>query len=302
MQYVSDGGLETDLIYHHGVDLPHFTAYVLLRDAHGRDLLRQYYEGYAQVAERHGVGLQLETPAWRASSDWGDLLGDDASALAAANADAVALLREIGEQWSDRVPAVRVVGQIGPRGDGYRPGARVDPDEAAEYHRPQVAALARAGADHVEVLTLTDVGEAVGVVRAARDVGMPVWVGWTVEVDGRLPGGTSLQEAVEATDTQAAPDAYMVNCAHPRHVAAGLSGPWDRVRGLKVNASERSHEELDAMTSLDPGDPAELAAAHVELERSLPALEVVGGCCGTDATHVGAIWAARTGGSPPLRR
>lgn len=294
MEHVSDGGLETDLIYHHGVDLPHFAAYVLLRDAHGRDLLRHYYEGYAQVAERHGVGLQLETPTWRASSDWGDLLGDDASALAAANADAVTLLREIGEQWSDRVPAVRVVGQLGPRGDGYRPGARVDPDEAAEYHRPQVAALAGAGADHVEVLTLTDVGEAVGVVRAARDVGVPVWVGWTVEVDGRLPGGTSLQEAVESTDALAAPDAYMVNCAHPRHVAAGLSGPWDRVRGLKVNASERSHEELDAMTSLDPGDPAELAAAHVELERSLPALEVVGGCCGTDATHVGAIWAART--------
>lgn len=274
MQYVSDGGLETDLIYHHGVDLPHFAAYVLLRDAHGRDLLRHYYEGYARVAERHGVGLQLETPTWRASSDWGD----------------------IGERWSDRVPAVRVVGQIGPRGDGYRPGAGVDPDEAAEYHRPQVAALARAGADHVEVLTLTDVGEAVGVVRAARDVGVPVWVGWTVEVDGHLPGGTSLQEAVESTDALAAPDAYMVNCAHPRHVAAGLSGPWDRVRGLKVNASEHSHEELDAMTSLDPGDPVELAAAHVELERSLPALEVVGGCCGTDATHVAAIWAARTGG------
>lgn len=297
-QFVTDGGLETDLIYHHGFDLPEFASFPLLDDPAGRSALTHYYQGYGEIAARHGVGLQLETPTWRASADWGALLGYDAARLARVNADAVSFLRRLADQWSDRVPMTRVVGQLGPRGDGYRPGAAVDPDEAADYHRGQVVALAEAGADLITALTLTDVGEAVGVVRAARDVGLPVWVAFTVETDGRLPAGSTLAEAIAATDASAPPDAFMVNCAHPDHVAAGLDedGPWGRVRGLRVNASERSHEELDAMTELDDGDPEALAVSHRRLEASLPAVEVVGGCCGTDARHVAAIWRGR----PPL--
>lgn len=267
--FVTDGGLETELIYHHGLDLPDFASFPLLEDPRGRELLVTYYDGYAAIAARHEVGLQLETPTWRANPDWGARLGYDAAALARVDAEAVGLLRGIAERWSDRVPQTRVAGQLGPRGDGYRPGAAVDPDEAADYHLPQV--------------------------RAARDAGVPVWVSFTVETDGRLPGGTTLAEAIRATDAEAAPDVFMVNCAHPGHVARGLDpeGPWDRVRGLRVNASERSHEELDAMTELDDGDPDELAAAHRSLEEALSRVEVVGGCCGTDARHVAAIWQAR---------
>ena len=294
-QFVTDGGLETDLIYHHGFDLPEFASFPLLDDERGRAALSRYYDGYAEVAAAHQVGLQLDTPTWRANPDWGALVGYDAAALDRVNRDAVALVREVGERWADRVPAWRVSGQVGPRGDGYRPGAAVDPDEAADYHRPQVEAFAAAGADLVSALTLTDVGEAVGVVRAARGAGVPVWISFTVETDGRLPDGTSLAAALRATDDAAPPDAFMVNCAHPDHVARGIDpdGPWDRVRGLRVNASERSHEELDAMTELDPGDPVALTAAHRRLEAALPAVEVIGGCCGTDARHVAALWQDR---------
>jgi homocysteine S-methyltransferase len=297
-QYVTDGGLETDLIHHHGFDLPEFAAFPLLADARGRASLHAYYDGYAAIAAEHRVGLQLETPTWRANPDWGAAIGYDAPALARANADAVALVREAADRWSDRIEEIRVAGQVGPRGDGYRPGAASDPVEAADYHRPQVEAFAAAGADLVSALTLTDVGEAVGVVRAARETGIPVTIAFTVETDGRLPGGTTLAEAIRATDAAAAPDAFMINCAHPDHVARGLTdgGPWERVIGLRVNASERSHEELDAMTELDAGDPEALAAAHSELEQRLPAIRVVGGCCGTDASHVAALWRARRPG------
>jgi homocysteine S-methyltransferase len=293
--FVTDGGLETELIYCHGQDLPDFASFPLVEEPRGRELLTTYYDGYAAIAAEHEVGLQLDTPTWRANPDWGARLGYDAAALARVDAEAVALLRGIAERWSDRVPQTRVTGQLGPRGDGYRPGAAVDPDEAAEYHLPQVRAFAEAGVDLVSALTLTDVGEAVGVVLAARDAGVPVWVSFTVETDGRLPGGTTLAQAIGETDAAAAPDAFMVNCAHPGHVSRGLDaeGPWDRVRGLRVNASDRSHEELDAMTELDDGDPVELAAAHRSLEERLSGVEVVGGCCGTDARHVAAIWQAR---------
>ncbi|GAA1476658.1 homocysteine S-methyltransferase family protein [Nocardioides aestuarii] len=294
-RFVTDGGLETDLIYHHGFDLPEFASFPLLDDERGRETLERYYEEYAAIAAAHGVGIQLDTPTWRANPDWGTAVGYDAAGLDRVNREAVALLRGVADRWSDRVGESRVSGQVGPRGDGYRPGAAVDPDEAADYHRPQLAAFAAAGADLASALTLTDVGEAVGVVRAARDVGLPVWVSFTVETDGRLPDGTSLGDALRLTDEQAAPDAFMVNCAHPDHVARGVDvdGPWDRVRGLRVNASSLSHEELDAMTELDAGDPVELTAAHGRLEELLGGVDVVGGCCGTDASHVAALWAGR---------
>ncbi len=294
-QFVTDGGLETDLIFHRGFDLPDFASFPLLDDEFGRAALTDYYAGYAAIAAAHGVGLQLETPTWRANPDWGARLGYDAAALAATNQAAVGFLRALAGEWSDRIDDLRVSGQIGPRGDGYVPGAAVDPDEAADYHRPQVAAYAAAGADLVSALTLSDVGEAVGVVRAARDAGVPVLISFTVETDGRLPTGLTLAEAILATDEAAAPDFFMVNCAHPDHVARGLTGagPWERVHGLRVNASDLSHEELDAMTDLDDGDPDALATAHARLEDLLPAVSVVGGCCGTDSRHVAAIWRDR---------
>jgi S-methylmethionine-dependent homocysteine/selenocysteine methylase len=291
--YVTDGGLETDLIFHQGVDLPEFAAYPLVRTDEGRSLLRTYYDGYARIAERAGRGLRLETPTWRANPDWGERVGDDGGALSAANCAAVELVLEVADEWADRVPDVVVSGNIGPRGDGYVAGDVPDPDEAADYHTPQLAAFAAAGAHQTAVLTLTSPSEAIGVVRAADAVGLPVMVGFTVETDGRLPDGTPLADAVEQVDATAPPASFMVNCAHPAHVlpAFGTEGEWtSRIRGLRVNASRLTHAELDEAESLDEGDLGDLVSTHRTLEERLPELDVVGGCCGTDARHVAALW------------
>jgi S-methylmethionine-dependent homocysteine/selenocysteine methylase len=199
-----------------------------------------------------------------------------------------------------------VSGCLGPRGDGYSAGDVVDPDSATAYHTPQIEAFAEAGADLVTVLTLTGTGEAVGIVRAARAAGLPVAVSFTVEQDGRLPDGTPLSEAITTVDAEAAPDYFMVNCAHPSHIAPALTtaGDWcSRIVGLRANASARSHEELDAATDLDEGDPIELARAQEALRPRLPSLALIGGCCGTDARHVAAMWGdgvlPSTGSSAP---
>lgn len=292
---VTDGGLETDLIYHHGADLPDFAAFPLLDDDAGRKLLRDYYLGYVAIAARAGRALQLDTPTWRANPDWAIRLGYDAAALRRVNEASVTFLQALRDEVD--VAPFLVSGCVGPRGDGYVAGERVDPDEAAAYHAAQIDAFAAAGADVVTALTLTGVGEAVGIVRASRAAGLPVAVSFTVEVDGRLPDGTLLADAVVEVDGQAAPDYFMVNCAHPTHIAAGLgaAGEWrDRIRGLRVNASARSHEELDAATELDEGDRDELAAGVAGLRASLPNLAVVGGCCGTDTRHVAAMWDVAT--------
>lgn len=287
---VTDGGLETDLIYHHGVDLPEFAAFPLLDGDRGGDLLRLYYEAYVGIAQRAGAGLQLETPTWRASGDWGERLGYPAADLRRLNREAVVFLQRLRDRAGLDPPLVS--GNLGPRGDGYRAGDEIDPDDASAYHTAQIEAFAEAGADLVTALTLTGTGEAIGIVRAARSAGLPVAVSFTVEVDGRLPDGTPLSAAVTTVDGEAAPDYFMVNCAHPSHIAPGLTpGDWrSRIVGLRANASTLSHAELDAATELDEGDPVELARAQDPLRSDLPNLALVGGCCGTDARHVGAMW------------
>lgn len=288
---VTDGGLETDLIYHHGVDLPEFAAFPLVDDARGRELLLHYYDAYVGIARRAGAGLQLDTATWRASRDWGDRLGYPAAELQRVNRDAVAMLVQLRDRAG--LDRLLVSGCVGPRGDGYVADEAVDPDEAAAYHALQIEAFAVAGADLVTALTLTGTGEAVGIVRAARSAGVPVAVSFTVEQDGRLPDGTPLNAAAAAVDAEAPPDYFMVNCAHPSHIAPGLAddGDWrSRIVGLRANASLLSHAELDAATELDEGDPIELAQAQDALRPRLPNLAVIGGCCGTDARHVAAMW------------
>jgi S-methylmethionine-dependent homocysteine/selenocysteine methylase len=288
---VTDGGLETDLIYHHAVDLPHFAAFPLVDDERGRALLLEYYREYVDIASRAGAALQLETPTWRASQDWGDRLGYTPAELGRLNRDAVALLSRLRDEGGPDTQLIS--GCLGPRGDGYVAGELIEPDAAQAYHAPQVEAFGDAGADLVTALTLTGTGEAIGVVRAARAAGLPVAVSFTVERDGRLPDGTRLAEAVAEVDAEGGPDYFMVNCAHPTHLAPGLAegGEWrGRIVGLRANASTRSHAELDAATELDEGDPVELARAQDALRAQLPNLSLIGGCCGTDARHVAAMW------------
>ncbi|MGM1029727.1 MAG: homocysteine S-methyltransferase family protein [Actinomycetota bacterium] len=288
--FVTDGGLETDLIHHRGADLREFAAYPLLRSEHGRALLADYYAGYAAIAARVGAGLLLETATWRANPDWGAKLGDGRRALYDINVQAVRFLRQLRESYG--VAEVLVSGTIGPRADAYADVPPVDPDEAQIYHEQQVDAFAEAGVDLVTAFTLSDPGEAIGIARAAYFHGLPAAIGFTVETDGRLRGGMPLGEAIEMVDEQSDAVHYMINCAHPEHILRGVDdGAWrQRVVGVRYNASTLSHAELDRATTLDAGDLDALRRGHAELRRRLPSLAVIGGCCGTDSTHVTALW------------
>jgi homocysteine S-methyltransferase len=271
--------------------LPHFASFVLLEDEEGREKLRGYFRPYIEIARERGVGILLDTPTWRANPDWGDRLGYSAEALADVNRRGVALLEELRAESS---ALIVISGCIGPRGDGYQAEERMTADEAERYHSAQLTTFAGTAADLISALTITYADEAIGIVRAAEQAGMPVVISFTVETDGRLPSGESLREAVQAVDdaTGAAAAYFMINCAHPTHFAHVLegSGGWlDRIRGVRANASTKSHAELDGSTELDAGDPEDLARRYAELRTQLPHLNVVGGCCGTDHRHIGEI-------------
>ncbi len=289
---MTDGGIETVLLFRDGFALPDFAAFPLIYDDDGRAALRRYYESFLALATDRGLPFVLGTPTWRASRDWGIRLGYSTADLAAANVDAVRFVREIAQGW----PEALIEGILGPRGDGYVVTDRMDAAEAAAYHSEQIEALHGAGVDRITALTLTYPEEAIGVVRAATSLSLPVVPSFTLEVDGRLPDGTSLGDAIAEVDDATAGAAlfFMINCAHPTHILRGLDHtvPTDRIGGLRVNASKLSHAELDDAEELDEGDPVELARDNAALRELCPHIQVLGGCCGTDSRHVGEILAA----------
>jgi homocysteine S-methyltransferase len=292
--FMTDGGLETTLLFHDGVDLPFFAAFDLLKDEEGVARLRRYYDLYTGIAREHGLGIVLESPTWRANGDWGTKLGYDALALADANRKAIGLMLEVRAAWETPATQVVISGNLGPRGDGYRPDGRMSAAQAEAYHSTQIETFAQSDADMVAAFTMNYVEEAIGVTAAARANGMPVAISFTLETDGRLPSGITLEQAITITDGETGdyPIYYMINCAHPTHFEQALreGGTWrERIRGLRANASKRSHAELDESTDLDAGDPVELGTQYRALTSLLPRLSVVGGCCGTDHRHVDEI-------------
>jgi S-methylmethionine-dependent homocysteine/selenocysteine methylase len=294
---LTDGGLETALIFHDGLELPLFAAFDLLKDEVGVGALRRYYDRYAEIARDHGVGLVLESPTWRANPDWAEQLGYGRDALEAVNRKSIGLMEGIRAAYEADVAPIVISGCVGPQGDGYSPAMTMTAAQAQAYHATQIGTFAGTAADMITAITMTYVEEAIGVTRAAREVGMPVAISFTLELDGRLPSGQSLADAIEQVDreTDGGPDYYMINCAHPTHFGDVLTSgaPWlDRIRGLRANASRMSHAELDEAPVLDEGDPVELGEQYVELGKRLRAVSVLGGCCGTDHRHVAEIAAA----------
>jgi homocysteine S-methyltransferase len=292
--YLTDGGLETWLFFQQGFEAPEFAALMLIDNAAAKAALDTYFDHFLSIAELAGTGFVLDTNTWRGCTVWAEKLGVKAQELLAMSARSVEFAKNVRERWDTRVVPILVNGVIGPADDAYRPGELPSMEIAEALHRPQIETFANSGVDMISAITMTNIGEAVGISRSAAKVGLPVVVSFTVETDGRLPTGDKLGEAIEAVDsaTDGGPVYYMINCAHPDHFrdAIATGEAWiNRIGGLRANASRLSHEELDQSEELDQGDPAQFGRLHVELARLLPNLRVVGGCCGTDFRHIGCI-------------
>lgn len=284
---LTDGGLETVMVFQEGIDLPHFAAFHLLNMEDGLDRLNAYFDRYIPLARRAGTGLLLESLTWRASPDWTTKLGMNDDDMVRINQDSIAFLETIRDAHeTDAMPMV-ISGCMGPRGDGYDPGEMMTVNEAEAYHSAQIGALAGTAADMISALTMNNVEEATGLTRAAQAADIPVAISFTVETDGRLPTGQELSEAVAQVDAETGngPAYFMINCAHPTHFEGALAG-IPRILGLRANASSCSHEELDNSEELDDGNPVELGNQFADLLRDHPQLTVLGGCCGTDHRHI----------------
>ncbi len=289
--FLTDGGIETTLIFHDGLELPDFAAFDLLKHDAGLEALRKYFNTYAAIARKHEVGFIFESATWRASPDWGKRLGYSDETLADMNHQAIKLVDEIRDGYENRKTRMVISGCVGPRGDGYNPADIMTEEEAESYHATQISTFSETNADMVTAITMTNPEEAIGITRAANSAGMPAVISFTVETDGRLPTGQSLKKAIEQVDaaTDSTPAYFMINCAHPTHFEDALvsDDSWlQRIRGIRANASTKSHAELDEAEELDDGNPVELGHQYEELKKRLSHLNVLGGCCGTDHRHI----------------
>jgi S-methylmethionine-dependent homocysteine/selenocysteine methylase len=291
---LTDGGLETVLIFQDGIDLPGFSSIGMVADQTKRDHLRNYYRPFIELALENQVGFVLESPTWRSSHGWSEDIGQTPNELDELNRRAVEFMLELRESYETRSSPIVVSGCVGPRGDGYVVSAAQTVEEATAYHFQQIAIMADAGIDCVSALTLNYVEEAAGVALAAQNAGVPSVISFTVETDGKLVTGQTLKEAVEMVDTitDNSPSYYMINCAHPLHFEFTLDALGDtvsRIGGLRANASSCSHEELDNAEELDIGDPDQLGRDYQRITARYPHISVLGGCCGTDFRHINAI-------------
>lgn len=289
--FLTDGGLETTLIFHNGLDLPHFAAFDLLKNDDGSAILRNYFSSYAKIAAENGIGFIFESATWRANPDWATKLNYSENELANANRKSIALMAVIRNELQNEKSKMVLSGCLGPRGDGYKADYKMSAGEAQNYHSSQIQAFAATEADLVTAITMTYVEEAIGITNAGTAAGMPAVISFTVETDGKLPSGQTLDSAIKQVDeaTRNAPAYYMINCAHPTHFEDAIESdaPWiSRIKGIRANASKMSHAELDEAEELDDGNPEELGQLYKGLRMKLPNLNILGGCCGTDQRHI----------------
>jgi S-methylmethionine-dependent homocysteine/selenocysteine methylase len=302
--FLTDAGVETDLIFNHGIEIRAFAAHTLLPDPKGRAALSRYFEGFLDLARQQNTGFILDTTTWKAHRHWAQSLGASIDELEAANQESVAFVADLRKRFSDNAMPIVLNAVIGPRGDAYRPDKVITMADAEAYYAEQLGWLVATDVDMVTGLTFNQVGEAAGLAKAAYKAGLPAVISFTVETNGALPTGQRLADAIAEVDmaTGSYPAYYMINCAHPDHFTGALrEQAWvHRIRGIRANASRRSHAELDEASELDAGNPIELAGQYVTLANRMPWLNVFGGCCGSDLTHVAEIaraLVAKTGNS-----
>ncbi|MGB7241300.1 MAG: homocysteine S-methyltransferase family protein [Sulfitobacter sp.] len=288
--FLTDGGAETWLMYKRGFELLNFSAFHLLNDEQSARALREYYTTFGKVAAKLGTPFIFDSLTYRASRDWGDLLGYSAEGLAEMNHKCFELYRECAAEAGLTEENTVISGCIGPKGDAYKTNHGLTAEDAETYHSEQIETFKTAGADIVTALTLNTTDEAIGIAKAAAKVGLPSVIAFTIEKDRKLRSGETLKQAIETVDaaTANAPAYYMINCSHPVDFGPALIvEPWaNRIRGLRANASSLDHGTLCKLGHLEEGDPDELARQYVDIRAAHPKMNVFGGCCGTDYVHV----------------
>jgi len=291
--YLSEGGTETEIMYKHGFDLPQFAMFPLLDNPEAVSKLQGMYRNYLDVVAKHGMCALIGGLDYRASPDWGKLLGYSPEGLSEANHQSINFLREVANEYTSDIPEILIQGLIGPRGDAYARNLNISENEAEDYHSIQLTTLKEANVDLALAITFNNIPESIGVARAAKNIGVPLAISLSLDSTSKLNSGPTLAEAITTIDneTDLAPEFYLINCSHPLEYEPAIeSGDWiNRIRGVRPNASKMDKIALCHIGHLEEGDPVELGGQCGDLARRYPHMDIWGGCCGTWDTHLDQI-------------
>ena len=292
--YLTEGGTETEILYKWGYELPEFAMFPLLDNPEADECIRGIYRRYFDVAEANNTGLLIMGHDYRASPDWAKKLGYSLEGLAEMQHRTIGFLTDMRAEYDGRVSDVYVSGCIGPRGDAYGTGGDISEAEAEDYHSVQLSTLKETHADMAIGVTFNNIPETIGLIRAAKTIGVPLGVSLTLTPEARLRSGPTLKEAVETIDekTDGAAAWFGTNCSHPVEFEPAISdaGPWTgRLRYIRPNASKMEKMVLCKLGYLEDGDPVELGKQMGDVARRFPKADILGGCCGTDERHLGEI-------------
>ena len=291
--YLSEGGSETELMYKYGFELPQFAMFPLLDNPDAVAKMQEMFRSYLDVVAKNGMCALMGGLDYRASPDWGELLGYSPQGLANANHQSIAFLREIAKEYASDIPEILIQGLIGPRGDAYERNVTITENEAEDYHSVQLETLKEADVDLAMALTFNNIPESIGVARAAAKIGVPLGISLSLDSSSKLNSGPELADAITIIDAETDRSAafFSINCSHPvEYEPAIVPGEWmNRVRGVRPNASKMEKIELCQIGHLEEGDPEELGMLCGDLAKRYPHMDIWGGCCGTWNTHLDEI-------------
>ena len=291
--YMCEGGTETEVMYKHGFELPHFAMFPLLENPKAVAVMREMFRTYLETTARYGMSALMSGLDYRASPDWGKLLGYSPSGLADANHKAIDFLRDIAKEYANKIPQILIQGILGPRGDAYSINHTITENEAEDYHSVQLNTLKQANVDIACAMTFNNIPESIGVARAAAKIEIPLAISLSLDSRSRLNTGPSLAQAIQKIDaeTHQSPAFYLVNCVHPVEYEPALTaGGWiKRIRGVRPNASKMDKMSLCKLGHLEQGNPEELGKQIGKLMSRYPHMDICGGCCGTWDNHLNEI-------------
>lgn len=291
--YLSEGGTETELMYKYGFELPEFAMFPLLENPAAVTQMKDMFRKYLDVVAKNNMCALMGGLDYRASPDWGKLLGYSAQGLADVNLQSIDFLREIANEYTSDIPKILIQGLIGPRGDAYERNENITVNEAEDYHSVQLETLKKANVDLALAITFNNIPESIGVARAARNIGIPLAISLALDSTSKLNSGSTLAEAITTIDTETnqSPQFYSINCSHPvEYEPALVNSDWiKRIRGVRPNASKMEKIELCQIGHLEQGDPVELGALCGDLAKRYSHMDIWGGCCGTWDTHLDEI-------------
>lgn len=258
----------------------------------GRSALTKIYRQYLSLGCQHNLPMLTLAPTWRANPE--RIARTDFGTVEEINRDCVRFLKEIRNSYGDYTKRVFVAGMLGCRGDAYNPAEALSAQASDQFHTRQIEALASSGVDFIKAATLPAVSEALGIARAIGRTGIPAVLSFVIRPDGTVLDGTPLHLAVALIDSKANPPPafYMVNCVHPTVFRSALTietalsaDVARRVLGFQANTSAKSPEELDNLPYLDTTEPEVFAEMMLEIHATF-GTRILGGCCGTDDSHI----------------